>query len=74
LHSSAGFYVKALVFGGLDGILEMFAVINGIVGSGHCSAYIIVLGFASLLADGLTMALGDFLSERAGKKIIFYLF
>jgi hypothetical protein len=66
MHSSAGFYVKALVFGGLDGILEMFAVMNGIVGSGHCTAYVIVLGFASLIADALTMALGDWLSERAG--------
>ena len=68
-HRQGGEYVKSMVYGGLDGILEMFSIISAIVGSDKQLKYVPILGFASLVADAISMGMGDFLSERAGKYL-----
>eukprot|EP01087_Luapelamoeba_hula_P010315 TRINITY_DN2728_c0_g1_i1.p1 TRINITY_DN2728_c0_g1~~TRINITY_DN2728_c0_g1_i1.p1 ORF type:complete len:281 (+),score=54.94 TRINITY_DN2728_c0_g1_i1:31-843(+) len=63
--TGAGKYLKSIVFGGLDGIITTFAIVAGIAGAGLDPAIVIVMGFANLLADGMSMGIGDYLSERA---------
>lgn len=65
LSRDAGKYVKSLVFGGLDGIITTFAVVAASVGGSLGSNVILLMGFANLVADGLSMGLGDYLSSQA---------
>lgn len=60
-----GKYIKSIVYGGLDGIITTFAVVAGVAGASLSSGVVLILGFANLFADGLSMAIGDFLSTRA---------
>ena len=60
-----GKYVKSIVYGGLDGIITTFAVVAGVAGASLAAGIVLILGFANLLADGLSMAIGDFLSTKA---------
>jgi VIT1/CCC1 family predicted Fe2+/Mn2+ transporter len=64
-HSAAGSRIKSLVYGGLDGIITTFAVVAGVEGASMSSTVVLVLGFSNLVADGLSMAVGDFLSTKA---------
>jgi len=65
-HSGeGGKYVKSLVYGGLDGIITTFAVVAASVGGSLSSDVILLMGFANLVADGLSMGFGDYLSSKA---------
>jgi hypothetical protein len=64
--NSAGFFIKSIVYGGLDGILTTFSVINAIKGAHISILGVVIFGIANLIADALSMGLGDFLSDRAG--------
>jgi len=58
-------YIKSIVYGGLDGIITTFAVVASIAGAGLDTGIIIIMGFASLIADGMSMGMGDYLSSKA---------
>jgi VIT1/CCC1 family predicted Fe2+/Mn2+ transporter len=58
-------FIQDIVLGGNDGIVTTFAVVAGTVGAHLSSAVIIILGLANLLADGLSMGAGVFLSLRS---------
>mmetsp|Transcript_6635 Transcript_6635/g.15784 ORF Transcript_6635/g.15784 Transcript_6635/m.15784 type:complete len:285 (-) Transcript_6635:356-1210(-) len=58
-------YIKSLVFGGLDGIITTFAIVCAAVGAGLGNKTVIVMGLANLVADAISMGLGDALSEKA---------
>ena len=60
-----GAYIRSIVYGGLDGIITTFAIVAGVTGAGLSHTVILILGFANLIADGLSMAAGDFLSTKA---------
>lgn len=60
-----GQYIKSLVYGGLDGIITTFAVVAGVAGASLSAGIVLILGFANLIADGLSMAIGDYLSTKA---------
>lgn len=60
-----GSYIREIVYGGNDGIVTTFAVVAGTVGADLSSSIVIVLGLANLIADGLSMATGAYLSERS---------
>lgn len=62
---NAGKYIKSIVYGGLDGIITTFAVVASIAGAGLDVGVVIIMGFASLFADGISMGMGDFLSSKA---------
>jgi VIT1/CCC1 family predicted Fe2+/Mn2+ transporter len=64
-HSTAGQYIKSLIYGGLDGIITTFAVVAGVAGAALSPGVVLILGIANLIADGLSMAIGDFLSTKA---------
>jgi len=58
-------YLPELVYGANDGIVTTFAIVSGIVGASLSSSTILILGFASLFADGISMAASNILSERS---------
>ena len=60
-----GQYIKSAVYGGLDGIITTFAVVAGVAGAQLAGGVVLILGFANLIADGLSMAIGDYLSTKA---------
>ena len=60
-----GKYIKSVVYGGLDGIITTFAVVAGVAGASLSAGVVLILGFANLVADGLSMAIGDYLSTQA---------
>jgi VIT1/CCC1 family predicted Fe2+/Mn2+ transporter len=63
-----GQYIKSAVYGGLDGIITTFAVVAGVAGAQLTSGVVLVLGFANLIADGLSMAIGDYLSTKSEQE------
>lgn len=63
-----GKYVKSMVYGGLDGVITTFAVVSGVVGAKLTVKVIIILGFSNLLADGFSMAVGDYLSTKSEEE------
>ena len=60
-----GKYIKSIVYGGLDGIVTTFAVVSGVAGASLAMKVVIILGFSNLLADGFSMAVGDYLSSKS---------
>ncbi|MBI4035076.1 MAG: VIT1/CCC1 transporter family protein [Candidatus Chisholmbacteria bacterium] len=60
-----GTYIRDLVYGANDGIITTFAVVAGVAGAALSSTVVLVLGFANLLADGLAMALGNYLGTKS---------
>ena len=63
--SGSGKYLGDAVYGALDGIITTFAVVAGVVGASLSTNIIIILGIANLLADGVSMAAGNYLSKRS---------
>ncbi len=64
-HQKKGQYLKNVVYGGLDGIITTFAIVSGVAGASLSANIVLILGFANLLADGFSMAVGDFLSSKS---------
>lgn len=61
-------YLREFVYGGIDGAVTTFAVVAGAVGAGLDPLIIIILGFANLFADGLSMSIGAYLSSKSDKE------
>lgn len=70
-------YFKEVIYGGIDGIITTFAVVAGFSGAAishevttQLSFTIVLLfGLANLLADGVSMGLGNFLSVRSEQDL-----
>jgi vacuolar iron transporter family protein len=58
-------YLGEFVYGGIDGSVTTFAVVAGSAGAGLDTSVILILGFANLLADGLSMSIGAYLSTKS---------
>jgi VIT1/CCC1 family predicted Fe2+/Mn2+ transporter len=54
-----------LVYGANDGIVTTFAVVAGVSGGALPRGAVLIVGAANLAADGLSMAVGNYLSIRA---------
>jgi VIT1/CCC1 family predicted Fe2+/Mn2+ transporter len=73
--SRAQEYLKQIVYGGNDGIVTTFAIVAGFAGASVDGAgeigtiAVIVFGLANLLADALSMGLGEFLSGRSHRDM-----
>lgn len=63
-----GKYIKSMVYGGLDGIVTTFAVVSGVAGASLPIRVVIILGFSNLMADGFSMAVGDYLSTKSKQE------
>lgn len=58
-------FLKDSIFGAIDGAVTTFAVVSSVAGAGLSSGIVIILGLANLIADGFSMAAGNFLGTRA---------
>lgn len=61
-------FLKAAVYGANDGIVTTFAVVAGVAGAGLSPSIVLILGVANMVADAISMGLGDFLGERSERK------
>jgi len=57
--------VKSVVFGGLDGVITTFSIVSAVAGASLSIETALLMGFSNLIADGISMGLGDFLSSKA---------
>lgn len=60
-----GDYIKAFVFGGLDGIVSTFALVASLGGAKAKLTTLIAVGLAKVLADAFSMGFGEFASATA---------
>jgi VIT1/CCC1 family predicted Fe2+/Mn2+ transporter len=58
-------YLRDFVYGGIDGAITTFAIVSGVVGAQLSPRIILILGAANLLADGLSMAAGNYVATGA---------
>ncbi len=64
-HTGLGGYLRDFVYGANDGIITTFAVVAGVAGADLSARIVLILGFANLLADGFSMAMSNYLSEKS---------
>ena len=58
-------YIRDLIYGANDGIITTFAVVAGVTGGALSARAVMIVGVANLLADGLSMGVGNYLSIRS---------
>lgn len=58
-------YLRDWVYGGIDGTVTTFAIMAGVVGADLSATVVVVLGLANLLADGFSMAAGNYTGTKA---------
>lgn len=58
-------YLSEFVYGGIDGIVTTFAVVSAVAGAGYEAGVMLVLGFANLISDGISMGFSSYLAEKA---------
>ena len=57
--------LRDMVYGSIDGSVTTFAIVAGVAGAGLSSFVIIALGLANVLADGFSMAAGNYSGTKA---------
>lgn len=58
------------VYGATDGAVTTFAVVAGVIGASLAPSIVLILGFANLLADGFSMAVGNYLATKTQREYI----
>ena len=58
-------HLRDMIYGGIDGAVTTFAIVAGVQGAGLSSTIIIALGIANVLADGFSMAAGNYSGTKA---------
>ncbi len=58
-------YLRDWVLGGIDGAVTTFAIVAGVAGAGLSYSIVIILGVANLIADGISMAAGNYSGVKA---------
>ena len=57
--------LRDFVFAANDGVITTFAIVAGVAGASLSSKVVLILGFANLFADGLSMASGNYLGVKS---------
>ncbi|MGM0586299.1 MAG: VIT1/CCC1 transporter family protein [Pseudomonadota bacterium] len=65
LRDRARRFLPELIYGANDGIVTTLAVVAGVVGADLSTSIILILGFANLFADGVSMGASSVLSQRS---------
>lgn len=60
-----GQYISGTILGANDGIITTFVVVAGAVGASLSPVVILVLGFANVLGDAVSMGFGNYLGEKS---------
>ena len=58
-------HLRDMVYGGIDGAVTTFAIVAGVAGAELSATVILALGLANLLADGFSMAAGNYSATKA---------
>ena len=58
-------YLRDIVYGAIDGSVTTFAIVAGVAGAGLSPLIIVALGMANVLADGFSMAAGNYSGTKA---------
>jgi vacuolar iron transporter family protein len=61
-------YIRDVVYGANDGLITTFAVVGGVAGGSLSTLAVVVIGVANLVADGISMGVGNFLAIRADER------
>ena len=67
-HANVGDTLKSAVYGGLDGMITTYSVVMAAFGANLAPVIVLAMGIANLIGDGLSMALGDYLSTLAADE------
>ena len=70
LYAVVQHYVGDLVYGANDGVLTTFAVVAGVTGGSLSAGVVVIVGLANLVADGLSMGVGNYLSIKARESAL----
>lgn len=57
--------LRDLIYGGIDGSVTTFAIVAGVAGAGLSPFVIVALGLANVIADGFSMAAGNYSGTKA---------
>lgn len=63
-------YLGDFVLGAVDGAVTTFAIVAGAAGANLSNSIVLVLGLANVLADGLSMAAGNFLRAKSDRQLL----
>jgi VIT1/CCC1 family predicted Fe2+/Mn2+ transporter len=63
-------YLGDFILGAVDGAVTTFAIVAGGAGAGLSNGVVLVLGLANVLADGLSMAAGNYLKARSDLQLL----
>ena len=63
-------YIRDLIYGANDGVITTFAVVAGVTGGALSTRAVLIVGAANLLADGLSMGVGNYLSIRSHESAL----
>lgn len=65
-----GVFVEDIVLGANDGIITTFAIIAGATGGALNNTVVLILGFANIFADAVSMGASNYLGKRSRKDYI----
>ena len=60
-------YISEFVYGGIDGVITTFAVVAGAAGANAEIYWVLIFGFANLIADGFSMSVGNYFAVKADR-------
>lgn len=63
-------YIRDVIYGANDGIITTFAVVAGVTGGALSPRAVLIVGAANLIADGLSMGVGNYLSIRSQESAL----
>lgn len=70
LRATTQHYLRDMVYGANDGLITTFAVVAGVEGGALTRRAVLIVGLANLLADGLSMGVGNYLAIRAHESVL----
>jgi VIT1/CCC1 family predicted Fe2+/Mn2+ transporter/rubrerythrin len=69
-HVRGGGWIGQAIYGINDGLGAAFGVVSGVAGATHVNgAFVLLSGFASMVASALSMGSGAYLADKAQKEV-----
>jgi vacuolar iron transporter family protein len=69
-HVSGGGWIGQAIYGINDGLGAAFGVVSGVAGATHVnSSFVLLSGFASMIASALSMGSGAYLATKSEKEV-----
>jgi len=65
-----GVFVEDIILGANDGVITTFAIIAGATGGALSNTVILILGFANIFADAVSMGASNYLGKRSRRDYI----